>query len=341
MRESQYPEGDPALAVAAGAVRSHFLALFGHAPLVPLGNRGGFSGARLWRIEVAGGRFGLRAWPPSETLTRVQVRHRLMSRARGQGLSFVPAVVAASDGTTVVREAGRFWELTEWLPGHADFATHPSAARLAAACSALARLHAAWEEVAEPAAPCPAVLRRLEFLREWHDLLRSGWQPFAGLASTADPVRPVGERAWRWLPSLLTSLPVELERMAAGPWPLQPCLCDLWHDHLLFEGDRLTGIVDYGAVKVDHVAVDLSRLLGSLVGDDEQGWADGLRAYRVVRPLSTVEEELARVLDRSGTLIGAANWLRWLYHDGRSFEDRAAVARRLATLVDRIDHWRT
>src|SRR5207302_201003 len=102
--------------------------------------------------------------------------------------------------------------------------------RLAAACSALAALHTAWGTAGGRTGACPAVERRLAFLREWHDLLGSGWQPFAHRSPTPDPVRPITERAWHLLPSLLRPLPADLERHAAGPWTLQPCLCDLWHD---------------------------------------------------------------------------------------------------------------
>jgi homoserine kinase type II len=105
---------------------------------------------------------------------------------------------------------------------------------------------------------------------------------------------------------------------------------------LLFEGDRLTGLIDYGAVKIDHVAVDLARLLGSLVPNDTAGWQVGLRAYRRHAPLDAEEEALAQALDETGTVVGVANWLRWLYEEKRSFADRSAVARRLAELVDRI-----
>ncbi len=115
----------------------------------------------------------------------------------------------------------------------------------------------------------------------------------------------------------------------------------MWHDHILFDGDRLSGIVDYGAIKVDHVAVDLAQLLGSLVGDDTESWTHGLAAYRTVRPLAPEEEELARVLDRAGTLLGMANWLRWLYQERRPFDDIPAVAGRLRTLVERVERWPT
>jgi homoserine kinase type II len=119
--------------------------------------------------------------------------------------------------------------------------------------------------------------------------------------------------------------------------PLQPCLCDIWHDHLLYQGDELTGLVDYGAVKIDHVAVDLARLLGSLVTDDREGWSAGLWAYRERGALSAEEETLAETLDWSGTVLGAANWLRWVYHNERSFEDLELVARRLDVLVQRLE----
>ena len=50
--------------------------------------------------------------------------------------------------------------------------------------------------------------------------------------------------------------------------PLHACLCDIWHDHVLFTVDKLTGLVDYGSVKVDNIK-DLSvqpDVDGALVG---------------------------------------------------------------------------
>jgi Ser/Thr protein kinase RdoA (MazF antagonist) len=119
--------------------------------------------------------------------------------------------------------------------------------------------------------------------------------------------------------------------------PLQPCLCDVWHAHVLFEGEAVTGLVDYGSVKVDHVAVDLARLLGSLVEGDARRTAAGLTAYRRLRRLTQREAELVGVLDETATVLAVANWLRWLYHEGRRYDDRAAVTARLAGLVRRLE----
>jgi homoserine kinase type II len=132
---------------------------------------------------------------------------------------------------------------------------------------------------------------------------------------------------------------------ALAPWSernlrLHPCLCDIWHDHVLFNGERVSGLIDYGGVKVDHVAVDLARLLGSMVGDNAQQRSAGLNAYLRCRPLLPEEQVLVDVLDETGTVIALANWLKWLYRDEKKFEDRTAVAQRLSTLVERVEKWK-
>jgi homoserine kinase type II len=171
-------------------------------------------------------------------------------------------------------------------------------------------------------------------------LIDSGWRPL-GAATADDRLRPLAERAWPLLPRCIKQVPERLAPWIDQPLPLQPCLCDVWHDHVLFTGDTVTGLVDFGGVKMDHVAVDLARLLGSLVEDAAQGWAAGLEAYAAVGALSSADERLITLLDETGTLLGIARWLMWLYHERRPFEDRAAVARRLGRLVERIESWET
>ena len=48
---------------------------------------------------------------------------------------------------------------------------------------------------------------------------------------------------------------------------LQPALRDARPEHFLFEDDRLSGLVDFGAMGVESVAADLARLIGE--------WFDG------------------------------------------------------------------
>jgi homoserine kinase type II len=330
---------DDSLERAATHVRERYPSALRGGPLVALGNRGGFSGARLWQGVGVAGRFSLRAWPADRTAASVRHLHLLMDHARRLGLDFVPAVYAANDGATAIEEGGRVWELTQWLEGNADFAEHPASERLDAACEALARLHRAWGAFCTPQEPCPAVRRRLKVLADWRALVSTGWQLRAPLETWHDPVWPVAEQAWRRLPGWLDHVSGILQPWINFVRPVQPCLCDLWHDHVLFDGNRVTGLLDYGAVKLDHVAVDLSRMLGSLVPGNVARWQRGLQTYLRIRPLDDHEVALVGVLDRTGTILGIVNWLRWLYHEDRRYEDRSAIARRLESMLNRIESW--
>src|SRR5262245_52366570 len=128
----------------------------------PLGNHGGFSGARIWRVSSVGASFCLRAWPEKGT-TPLALReiHRLMRQA--EDLPFVPRVLAGRHQQSVFLHEGRLWDLTTWLPGRADFHERPTIERLQAVCMALARLHLAWaQSPPHTISPCPAIERRLQ-----------------------------------------------------------------------------------------------------------------------------------------------------------------------------------
>src|SRR5207237_4695271 len=130
---------------------------------------------------------------------------------------------------------------------------------------------------------------------EWLDLVAAG---FRLSGTNADPVTPWAERAWRIVSDRVPQVLAILAHRDL-PLPVQPCLCDVWHDHVLFTGDDVTGLIDYGAVKEDNVAADLARLLGSLVGDDRALYEMGLDAYAAVRPLAEQERQLVPLLDRT------------------------------------------
>jgi Ser/Thr protein kinase RdoA (MazF antagonist) len=303
-----------------------------HGQAQPLGNHGGFSNACLFRVHCSTGILCLRRWPLEVGESRVADIHALMHRAAG--LDFVPRILRTTAGASFIRHSDSVWELATWMPGTASFRDSPSAERLRAACAALASIHRAWAHPSTVRLPCPAVQRRLDAVKAWQPRIDAGWQP---PVDTRDPVAPWAQRAWPIVRRRLPQLPNLLLPWRSRPVRAQPCLCDVWHDHVLFTGDRVTGLVDFGSYKLDHVSVDLARLLGSMVGDDDTLWTLGLDAFAEHRPLTGEERALARDLDRSGVVVAAANWLRRLYRDGRTYSDRQAVAGRLAALVTRLE----
>ena len=120
-------------------------------------------------------------------------------------------------------------------------------------------------------------------LRGGFDALERAIEPAADLPQ--DEARPM---ALRWLTLARAIAPQLLEplREAAGRTvPLQPCLRDARPEHFLFEGDRVTGLVNFGAMGVDCVAGDLARLMGDWLDGDPSARAEALAAYERIRPL--------------------------------------------------------
>jgi hypothetical protein len=293
---------------------------------------GGFSGAHVWRgDDPTGGPVAvLKAWPPERmTAQRLVEIHSRMVQA-GQ-LPFIPTVERALDGHSVVVAAGRAWDLCRWMPG-SDYHTAPSPARLANACTALAQIHAAWRPAAPVLAPSSAVRRRLKQIARWRASALS-----VESLPTADPVLEAPFRlGWRVARAAVDAAERRLREWDEWPVFVQPCLCDVWGAHVLFSGDVVTGVIDYGSVKLDHVAVDLARLLGDLVEDDEPAFAAGLDAYRAAGGALEVPEVFVRMLDRTGVVCGVLTWLSRLGGD-TYHQDPAAVAARLSRLAARVE----
>jgi homoserine kinase type II len=121
---------------------------------------------------------------------------------------------------------------------------------------------------------------------------------------------------------------------------LQPCIGDVWHDNVLFQGDRVSGLVDFGTLRPDTVAADVARLLGSMAGDDSRKWKIGLQAYESARELSQDEMLMVRAFDSSTVLMAGLNWIDWIYCQGRTFENREAIPGRLDEILRRLAHLR-
>jgi Ser/Thr protein kinase RdoA (MazF antagonist) len=299
----------------------------------PLGNAGGASGARLWRFETGRGRKVLRAWPTDGPgLVAVRWIHRCLVAAGGLG--FVPVPERDRRGETVQEHAGRLWEVAPWMPGIADVARPPASARLRAGFAGLGAFHQAM--AAGPGSgPSPGLAARLA---EIEDLRRGGFEELRDAVDRA-PADPRRDLARRWLELASRLAP----RVAEAVRPLrdrrarlQPCLRDARAEHLLFEGDRLTGLVDFGAMGIEAVSADLARLLAEWVGPDRRARAEALGTYAAVRPLDADETALIEAFERTGALLGGGRWVRWHFVEGRRFDDASAVLTGLGRGLERL-----
>jgi Ser/Thr protein kinase RdoA (MazF antagonist) len=321
---------------------SHLLALYpaparALAPPTPLGNAGGGSGARLWRFDSGHGPLVARAYPPDGPGPAVLARiHGWIARLAD--LDFIPVPLATLDGPTLVVLDASCWEVAPWKPGAADASQPPARARLWAAMGGLAAVHQRLA-VDSSIGPSPGLLARLA---EAEELFASGLSRFE-MKIRNRPGDPTRAAALRWVALARDGLPAlvaRLRREIPAAIPLQPVLRDARPDHFLFEGDRLTGLVDLGAMGIDSPATDLARLLTDWVGPDRAAFAEALDAYAAIRPLDPTEAARIDVFSESAAWLGPARWIRWHYVEGRRFDDPDAVRlgldRTLGRLLERL-----
>ena len=131
---------------------------------------------------------------------------------------------------------------------------------------------------------------------------------------------------------------------ALRPWArysfaLQPCVRDLRGEHVLFEASQITGIIDFGALAVDHPAGDLARLLNDFSASDTTLFSAGLKSYRAGGILA-VPEEFVHLLTDSGTVCSVIGWLIRLTVRRDPVSEIAKTASRLEQLVACIEQFR-
>jgi len=306
----------------------------------PLGGAGGFSGAEFWRLETEQGPFCLRRWPQEHpNRERLEFIQAVLWQVHQEGCYFVPLPLEAATHAGYVRHEGHFWEVTPWMPGKADYHQAPTNEKLCDALAALANFHTAAASFPVPQAgpaPSPGIAQRLELVRTLKEPQLAELQAALDRSTWLEMDRRA-RRALSLVPRALPAVETLLAECLPLAVPLQPCIRDVWHDHVLFLDGQVSGIIDFGAMRIDNVATDIARLTGSLVGDERDGWRLGLEAYEAVRPLAEAEGKLIKAFDRSGVLLSLVNWLRWLYVERRTFENRAAIELRVDELLPRLE----
>ena len=120
-------------------------------------------------------------------------------------------------------------------------------------------------------------------------LLQGGFDGWSGRSCDGRPAQDEARRwpcdgsGWPGRPRRGSS--THSARRPGASCPLQPCLRDARPEHFLFEGDRVSGLVNFGAMGVDCVAGDLARLIGEWLDGDPTARAEALAAYERIRPL--------------------------------------------------------
>lgn len=331
--------------------------------------RPGMSGASVYRCHLSNGQtLAAKQWPASTTVTRVGEVHRLMTLARTRGCEFVPRIWSSADGASVNRDAdGRCWEVADWLPGEPLLPT-AAPVEIALGTVAIARFHLAVQTAGSVSQPAPAAIARLQRLAEL-DLQIEALRATAGRAGRfgnsqsrlgGEPDDQLAHALAQAVPLLLVEWPRVVEQIRVSLTPFvttqiatQCVLRDVHRGHVLIQDGKMSGLIDYDAVRIDSPATDLARWISDFLirVDSEPAmmarvWHASLAGYRGIRPFSAVEERLAVKILSASVWLSLANWLVWVLLENRRFAaGRIAVASRineltrLAEILRRRSEW--
>lgn len=305
-----------------------------------MGGAGGLSGAQFWRVTAGGQELCLRRWPAGHPApTRLAYIHSVLSFASLGGVQTLPVPRRNQDGQTFVTAEGHLWELSSWLSGSPDPGMSPTRTRIRSAFREVARFHLITGDF-----PGQSGTGTAAGLRERAEILQSLRAGELNRVLTAlresvwhQPLAPLVERFGPPFWQLSESVQQKLAQAASRDTALQPAIRDLRREHVLFDGERVSGLVDFGALRHDYCGCDIARLIGSWLGDRQHERQQALAAYQEVRPLSNADLELIELVDRANVLVSPTNWFRWLGAERREFEDPSQVIQQLESWVARLE----
>ncbi|QDT35510.1 phosphotransferase enzyme family protein [Thalassoglobus polymorphus] len=304
----------------------------------------GFSGAIIFRVALDDDLYALRRWPsPTLPQQRILGLHRYLQHLKERNLPVaVPVSVPNSlpgrqCNRSLINFNGHYWQLEPWLPGEPKHGDEISDTELHEAMQTLARLHLAssdyvtsssrndWFSV-KTAAP-PTVQERISLIDSWNcEKLQLCER---AIETAPSEIRDVCRSILNYFVQRATPLRDSLCQKSNQVVTLFPCWRDLWSEHVLFTNDKVTGLIDPNATRCDHVATDLSRLLGSYLGDDKRRWQVALESYQEVRPLTELDHELIHLFDKTSVLLSGMTWIhRW--------QSKAISADQFDKILDRL-----
>ncbi|CAL1151126.1 unnamed protein product [Cladocopium goreaui] len=244
-------------------------------------------------------------------------RVELLREAARCGAPFAAAPLA-----TGVSHDGGPWEAAPWLPGTPLSLTPDDTIAVEAAVDGLAQFHRVTRQLGQPsqsqtASPIDNRLRRLASIRG---------EPLGRNDQTAvarwPDLRPIADQLAAAADKATALLHACVEATDA-----QPVHGDARPEHFLLQDGVLTGLIDFGAMRVDSVLADVARLAGELAAGDADRRDHLAELYEVTSGTPAPRQTIA-ALDAAAAVISAANWRRWLGEPDPPSRDPAMLATR-------------
>ncbi|MAT09598.1 MAG: hypothetical protein CMM02_01200 [Rhodopirellula sp.] len=300
--------------------------------VTPFHGGAGFSGSSIWKVAWDSQDYCLKQWPKDKPSVRTrQLISRVIPEMQRQGLP-IAVPQETNTGRRFLLFENRFWDLSPWVAGAPVKDRILTETQLQSAMQWLAKYHNLSSSLISEKGRSTALAYRLKLSRQLVEGQLDRLSDCEIIGLDAGLAHLFISYARQKLPRLLQ----ELEHYAHLEMMVLPALSDIWSDHVFFEGGKVSGVIDFGALKMDSACLDLSRFLGSYRGHSDSVKAQGLEYYQRERALDRNGVELVELFDRAYVVLAGVQWLIWLGLEQRVFKQMEIVNRHLHGIAQRI-----
>ena len=299
-----------------------------------LGNAGGFSGAEIFRVATLNQHFCLKRWPVGYDRKKLNWIHRVLVFAFANGCPEITKPIEIGPGVTFFEDKQNgLWELTGWAEGKQVEERSFDQRKLDSAIDFLARFHQATARFHLNFAQSRNVVMALARLKQFDSVLAAiDRKSIPESVFDSNQINYFEQRG-RSVATLLIERLTEFEYETV---PVQPVIRDVRPEHFFFVNNIVSGVVDFGAMRIDSAACDLSRLFSSLKDQKEERIENAICRYSRQRNLTQTEHDLIPVMGLASITVSILNWIEWVLIKNRKFDDQIAVKDRINSIFEKF-----
>ncbi len=268
----------------------------------------------VYRVETPAGRYAMKRWPVTMERDRLSKIHRFQDYLAVSEKPVTAGLIRWSNGDTLLEADGVYWEITEWKTGLPIAEIGQASDEQIKQCAeAIALLHGRSGSYETQTCKPPGLQQRYE------GMLKAARPPnnkrlrFLDSIAThnkylaANVLHDIHRRAMSIIPDFLDPM----KRLAETPVTCFWILRDVWREHILFRDNRLSGIIDFGAARVDWPGLDLVRAFGTLMFDSDPRWSPAVARYSDLRSDNSLVHTDLKIVHRASVALSALQWLDW------------------------------
>ncbi|MDR1483424.1 MAG: hypothetical protein LBT09_01225 [Planctomycetaceae bacterium] len=325
-------------------------------------------GCRHWRVETRVGEFCLRRWGNGKPgKNRLQFIQAVLWQAEFEGIEFIPLPLETLDHRGFVMFDGSYWELLPWVSGDEESppirtvgfdedalsydlvsgeqdgnaAIQPL--RIVSAMMSLAQFHLAVSTFPIPDSSVGRSARINDMLTRWRSWVNGGFNElYCGIrerwsVSVSELLINFAETGLRFQNNAVVyagQVLADVVRSARLMVQIQPTIGNCHLRHLRFDCNGVCGMIDFKAVGIDSVVIDVASLLGSMSGFGTEGWKLGLQAYQRVRQLDDYEIFMLKSLYYSIILLEGLEYLSDFFLRGKPMNEY-----QIEKITNRLEYW--